>query len=84
MSTGIGVGACCLSGHLHQGTPKGRVETIGGIQTYVSEPEGDSKAMSVVFISDSTSDAKTGALHFFSSALAFVHVIRLLCLRVQL
>ncbi|MCJ1350508.1 MAG: hypothetical protein MMC33_000489 [Icmadophila ericetorum] len=52
MSTGVGMSACCLSGQVHQGTPKGRVETIGGLQTYVSEPENGSKSKTVLFISD--------------------------------
>lgn len=54
MSTGVGVSSCCLSGKLHEGKTVGRETEIGGLQTYVSEPEGGSKAKSVVFIADST------------------------------
>ena len=46
--------SCCLSGKVHDGTPVGHVETIGGLQTYVSEPKDGSKAKSVIFITDST------------------------------
>ncbi|MCJ1478034.1 hypothetical protein MMC13_006709 [Lambiella insularis] len=52
MSTGVGMSSCCLSGTLHSGTPKGHVEEIGGLQTYVSEPESKSKAKTVIFIVD--------------------------------
>ena len=55
MSTGVGMSGCCLSGKLAEGKPKGRVEEIAGLQTYVSGPEGKgSKSKSVVFITDSS------------------------------
>ncbi|KAL8695892.1 MAG: hypothetical protein Q9201_007912 [Fulgogasparrea decipioides] len=44
--------SCCLSGALHEGKPTGRVDTIGGLQTYISEPRGGAKTKTVVFISD--------------------------------
>lgn len=53
MSTGVGMSSCCLSGKVHDGTPVGHVEEIGGLQTYVSEPESRSKAKTVIFIVDS-------------------------------
>ena len=53
MSEHTGLSACCLSGAIHTGKPSGRVETIGGLQTYVSEPEGGSKAKTIVFLVDS-------------------------------
>lgn len=31
-------GACCWSGIKHKGTPVGRVEMLGGLNTYISEP----------------------------------------------
>ncbi|KXJ86427.1 Alpha/Beta hydrolase protein [Microdochium bolleyi] len=31
-------GPCCLKGTLHEGTPRGRYETIAELQTYVTEP----------------------------------------------
>ena len=45
--------ACCLSGALHEGRPTGRIETIGGVQSYVAEPKDGSKEKSIVVISDS-------------------------------
>lgn len=53
MSENIGMSSCCLSGALHGGTPTGRVDTIGGLQTYIAEPKNGSKAKTVVLISDS-------------------------------
>ncbi|KAF2769880.1 dienelactone hydrolase family protein-like protein [Teratosphaeria nubilosa] len=52
MSTGVGMGSCCMSGHIASGTPKGREETIAGLPTYVAEPPNGDKSKSVVFISD--------------------------------
>lgn len=52
MSENIGMGACCLSGVIQSGRPSGSVETIGGLQTYVAEPESHSKAKSIVFLTD--------------------------------
>lgn len=31
-------GPCCLTGTLHEGTPRGRYETFADLQTYVTEP----------------------------------------------
>lgn len=47
--------SCCLSGHVQQGTPKGHVETIAGLQTYVAEPKDGSKWKTVIFLVDSES-----------------------------
>ncbi|KAL9612809.1 MAG: hypothetical protein Q9167_002592 [Letrouitia subvulpina] len=44
--------ACCLSGAVHDGKPTGREDTIGGLQTYISEPATGSKKKSIVFITD--------------------------------
>lgn len=44
---------CCLSGKVHQGQPAGREDEIGGLSTYISEPENHSKAKSIIFITDS-------------------------------
>ena len=46
--------ACCLSGTIASGTPKGREETIGGLPTYVAEPADGSKAKTIVVLSDGT------------------------------
>lgn len=55
MSQNVGMSSCCLSGKVHQGQPAGREDQIGGLSTYISEPENHSKAKSIIFISDSTS-----------------------------
>ena len=57
MATDIGMSSCCLSGKVHEGKPVGQVETIGGIQTYVSEPENKSKAKTIIFLADSTASS---------------------------
>jgi len=45
------LGACCISGHLHEGTPKGTVEKLDGLDVYVT---GDvaNKAKTVVYVTD--------------------------------
>ena len=53
MSQNVGMSSCCLSGKVHEGQPAGREDEIGGLSTYVSEPENHSKAKSIIFISDS-------------------------------
>lgn len=60
MSSGVGMGACCLSGTIQEGTTSGREETIGGLSTYVAEPAGDSKAKTVVILTDSKLSWLTG------------------------
>ena len=49
----VGMSNCCLSGKVHQGQPAGREDEIGGLSTYISEPENHSKAKSIIFITDS-------------------------------
>jgi len=44
--------SCCLSGAVHSGTPKGKVETIGNLPTYVAEPDNGDKSKTVVFLVD--------------------------------
>lgn len=34
-------GSCCLVGNIHEGEPKGKVETIAGIETYISSPSSN-------------------------------------------
>jgi hypothetical protein len=46
------MGACCLSGAVHEGSPQGREDTIGGLPTYIAEPSDKSTAKTVVFIVD--------------------------------
>ena len=52
MATQVGMGACCLSGAVHSGTPSGREDTIGGLPTYVAEPTDKSTSRTVVFLVD--------------------------------
>jgi dienelactone hydrolase len=52
MSTGVGMSSCCLSGAVNSGTPRGREDIIGGLDTYISEPEGGSTAKTVIFLVD--------------------------------
>jgi len=47
-----GLSACCVTGHLHEGTPAGVVEKITDLDVYVSKPEGSSKAKTILFITD--------------------------------
>ena len=54
MSENVGMSSCCLSGAVHDGSPSGRVDTIGGLQTYISEPEGGQRTKSIIFICDGT------------------------------
>ncbi|KAG4432449.1 hypothetical protein IFR05_012064 [Cadophora sp. M221] len=35
-------GACCLKGSLHEGTPRGEMVTIAGVETYMASPSPDS------------------------------------------
>ena len=40
----------CASGTLHDGTPVGRIETIHGLQTYITDPPDGAKAKGIVVI----------------------------------
>jgi len=51
-SGNVGMSSCCLSGKVKEGKPTGRVEEIGGLRTYVSAPENDSKEKSIIFLVD--------------------------------
>jgi hypothetical protein len=55
MSTGTGMSDCCLSGKVQEGNPTGREEEIGGISTYVAQPQDGSNAKSIIFLVDSES-----------------------------
>ncbi|KAH9827243.1 Dienelactone hydrolase family, partial [Teratosphaeria destructans] len=52
MSTNVGLGSCCMSGHLATGTPQGREETIAGLPTYIAEPSTNDPSKTVVFLTD--------------------------------
>ncbi|ORY29326.1 putative cytoplasm protein [Naematelia encephala] len=45
------VKACCVTGHLHEGTPLGSTQILHGLSTYVSDPKGTSKG-TIIFIND--------------------------------
>lgn len=34
-------GPCCLKGNLHEGDPRGKIQTISGIETYISTPAAE-------------------------------------------
>lgn len=55
MSQNVGMSSCCLSGKVHEGKPVGREDQIGGLETYISEPQNGSKEKTIIFICDSTS-----------------------------
>lgn len=45
--------SCCMSGQLHNhATPTGSESTIGGLPTYVAEPESKDKSKSLIFLVD--------------------------------
>lgn len=54
--------SCCLTGKVQEGTPKGHVETIAGLQTYVAEPKDGSKSKTVIFLVDSKSSVPSELL----------------------
>jgi hypothetical protein len=45
-------GACCISGHLHEGTPEGTESEIAGFKTYITAPADGSKEKALLYISD--------------------------------
>ena len=46
-------GDCCVTGFRHTGNPLGKITTIGGMQTYVSEPQKATTATKVIlFLAD--------------------------------
>lgn len=48
------MGECCLSGKINRpGNPTGHEDEIGGLKTYVSEPESGAKTKTIIFIPDS-------------------------------
>lgn len=44
-------GSCCFSGVKHIGTPVGRVEDLGGIPTYISDPPAATQKV-ILFLAD--------------------------------
>ena len=43
---------CCISGHLHEGTPEGLTTRIVGLDAYEAWPANKSKAKTILFITD--------------------------------
>lgn len=43
MSQQTSIGSCCVTGHIHEGTPIGSMEVLHGLQTYVSNPKTPSR-----------------------------------------
>ncbi|CDZ96174.1 Predicted hydrolase related to dienelactone hydrolase [Phaffia rhodozyma] len=43
---------CCVSGHIHSGTPGGQATTVYGLPTYIANPKGGSKEKTVMIIPD--------------------------------
>lgn len=35
-----GVGPCCVSGYIRDGSPNGKVSKVAGLDTYIAEPSG--------------------------------------------
>lgn len=45
--------ACCFTGVKHTGTPIGRIDDLGGMQTYISEPPSSVATQKVIlFLAD--------------------------------
>jgi hypothetical protein len=47
-----GISECCVSGHLHEGKPRGAVGEVNGLKTYMTGPEDGSKDKTILFITD--------------------------------
>lgn len=45
-------GACCISRHLHEGTPEGKESEISGFKTFINTPADGSKDKALLYISD--------------------------------
>ncbi|KAM0751405.1 hypothetical protein T439DRAFT_325541 [Meredithblackwellia eburnea MCA 4105] len=47
------LGSCCITGVIHEGSPKGSVNEINGTKTYVSLPTGEyDKSKALLFLTD--------------------------------
>ncbi|KAA8910811.1 Alpha/Beta hydrolase protein [Sphaerosporella brunnea] len=45
-------GKCCGEGHIHDGTPRGSIQTFGGIESYISPAPDGSTSKVIFFITD--------------------------------
>lgn len=43
---------CCITGHIHEGTPEGVESEFAGLRTYIATPPDGNKAKAVLFIHD--------------------------------
>jgi len=43
---------CCISGHLHEGSPEGTEAEIAGFKTYIAAPADGSKDYALLYIHD--------------------------------
>jgi dienelactone hydrolase len=50
MTQGAPICKACVTGFLHDGTPKGTVETIANLQTYVSKPTSSKQNPGIIVI----------------------------------
>ncbi|GAA5820198.1 hypothetical protein JCM10212_004916 [Sporobolomyces blumeae] len=49
----MSLGSCCVQGFIHEGTPAGKIQEVGGVRTYVSLPQGDyDKTKALLFFTD--------------------------------
>ena len=44
--------SCCISGHLHEGEPTGQDVLLGGVNTYIAEPDFDNPKRAVIIATD--------------------------------
>lgn len=55
MSEQTSIKACCVTGHLHSGTPEGTTDKVHGLDTYVVKPKtlaAGAKVDKIIFLSD--------------------------------
>jgi hypothetical protein len=43
---------CCISGSIYPATPKGKIEKIGGVDTYITTPSGTSNGNILLYFPD--------------------------------
>ena len=43
---------CCLKGSIHKGEPRGRFETVHGVETYISSPQGNVNGNILLYFPD--------------------------------
>jgi hypothetical protein len=43
---------CCISGHIHEGTPEGTETVIAGLKTYVATPSSSDNDKAILLVHD--------------------------------